>query len=126
VATNPAPITIASGGGLTVSLAQTAVTVYIVPEETLDSISYLNTINAVFLGVAGLFAGVFATLLTTLYGTTLTDPTVHAVFVIGTYSFGVLFVVFSLLVGIGIYKSNAKVRKVRLTKTTGAIRPISQ
>jgi hypothetical protein len=121
----PQVISVAHGGGLTVSLAQTTVNVYIITEEMLESVSYLNTTNAVFLGLAGMFSGVFATALATLLGTTLTDPTVHAIFVIGSFAFGSLFVAFSFLAGIGIYKSARKVRAVRLNKAT-AITPISQ
>ena len=106
------------------ALAQTTVTAYILTEDKVDGLSYLNTANAVYLGLGGMFSGVFATLLTTLYATTLTDPTVHAAFVIGSFAFGVLFVAFSLLFGVGIYQTAQKMKKIKLSKVTGLITPV--
>ena|ERR1035438_4775540 len=123
VGPNPTPqsIQVAPGGGLTVSMATTTMTVYVVTEEKLEGISYLNTINAITLAASGIFAGSFVTLLTTLLATTLTDPTTHATFVIGTVTFGVLFLVSAGIFWAGISQSMQKMAEIRAAKAIGSI-----
>jgi multisubunit Na+/H+ antiporter MnhB subunit len=115
------PITVAPGGGLTVSLAETTATVYILTGEKLDSISYLNTSNAVYLAAAGLCGGIFATLITTLFTTPLSDPMVHAIFVLGPFGFGILTIVFGVLFAVDLQRSARTLREIRSKKTTAVM-----
>lgn len=104
------------------SIVHATITVYYVLGERLDSLTYINSSNGVFLAVAGLFAGSFITFLTTLLVTDFKDsPVVHGAFVTGCVISIVLTAIFSWLFCSGVSKAARDIEKIRETKTTTTI-----
>ena len=92
--THTIPVTIPFGGGLTVSIANTDITLYVVSEDKLDNWRSLNSEVNFFLAIAMWLMGNLVTLLVTLFATKFTDADAgrHTGFVVasllcGTISF---------------------------------------